>query len=236
MQQMAAEIDRDIPVVSSVWGTGWSRRVVMLVPATEPEFAAITGASGDVSDLAALSTAELPPAPEGLPAPVGNRVVINPMAFAGLSIIGRTVVVTHEITHVASRAFTGPDLPRWLIEGLADYVGFLDSGLSVPVVAQELAVRLGAGYLPSGLPDDAAFSASDPNLASVYEQAWMATRLIVAKVGQRGLIRLYRLIGTAAPAADGGQAVVAADVAAVLGESLSTFTAQWRASLVAQLG
>ena len=41
----------------------------------------------------------------------GDRVVLNPATFPELSPVGRLVVLTHEMTHVAARAGTGRTLP-----------------------------------------------------------------------------------------------------------------------------
>ena len=123
MHQVADGLHDAIPRVSAVWGPHWPRRVVAEVPATQRELGEITGDDADVAPLAALSSAEISSAP-GRPAPVGDRVSVNPRAWPSLDALGRRVVLTHELTHVASRGDTGAQTPRWLQEGFADYVGF----------------------------------------------------------------------------------------------------------------
>ncbi|WP_133306114.1 hypothetical protein [Microbispora triticiradicis] len=120
--RLAGRADR---TVTRVWGEHGG--AVILVPRTE-EQAAVLAAPAVVGGLAAVAT--------------GDRVIVQPAAFARLSAIGRQVVVTHELTHVAA---SGPRaVPMWLLEGFADYVGYLDSGLPVHVVAAELAAELAA--------------------------------------------------------------------------------------------
>jgi hypothetical protein len=237
LAQLADETARDIPRVDAVWGEGWSRRAVVFVPATQREMAAIIDTNSDLNQIAAVATAELSNGQAR--SAVGDRVIVNPANFVRLDELGRQVVMTHELTHVASRAYTGPALPVWLVEGLADYVGYLDTGLPVRVAATELAAEVQRGHVPATLPADAAFDGSDPRLAQVYEEAWLACRLIVADYGQDALVRLYRTVGVAAAPPGGNTSGPGSPLAtAMVGQlhlSLAAFTARWRSYLLSEL-
>src|SRR5207302_4810652 len=184
-----------IPRVSAVWGRAWPRRVVVLVPSSQHELAQIIDDSGDLSQIAAVASAEVQDCP-GPPNPVGYRVAINPHNWGKLSALGRRVVLTHELTHVATRAVTGSCTPTWLVEGFADYVGYLGTGVPLTVVAQELATDVRAGRVPRRLPPDTDFDGGTKRLAQAYEGSWMAAHLIVAQWGQKTLVRLYRAVGS----------------------------------------
>jgi hypothetical protein len=231
MRQLAGDLHATIPRVTSVWGPHWARRVVAQVPQTQRELGAITGDTGDLSQLAALSSAEVS-STAGHPAPVGARISVNPTTWPTLQPLGRLVVLTHELTHVASRPDTGSQTPRWLQEGFADYVGFLGTGVPPAVVAKELAAQVRAGQLPDRLPANRSFDGSSPALATSYEQGWLACRLIAARAGQAGLVRFYRLVGTSTSSSD--QAVADA-LGRVLHLSTREFIAFWRAYITAQL-
>jgi hypothetical protein len=224
MHQVADGLYDAIPRVTAVWGPDWPRRVVAEVPATQRELGAITGDSGDLAPLAALSSAEIRSA-HGRPAPVGDRVSVNPRVWPSLDALGRRVVLTHELTHVASRADTGSQTPRWLQEGFADYVGFARTGVATGVIAAELGRDVRAGRLPRRLPGDRRFAGSSPRLAQAYQQGWLACRLIAARAGQAGLVRFYRLVGTSTAAT--GPAVDHA-FRRVMHLSTRQFTALWR--------
>ena len=58
--------------------------------------------------------------------------------------------MTHEITHVATRSVTAVGTPTWLVEGIADYVGFKGTSTSVRFDASELAREVDAGRQPPG--------------------------------------------------------------------------------------
>ncbi|MCK2220708.1 basic secretory family protein [Actinomadura sp. ATCC 31491] len=186
-------------------------RPLVVVPASAAEAARLVGA-GPVAGLAALAD--------------GDRVIVVPDAFARLNPTGRDVVLTHELTHVAA----GTDrLPPWLYEGFADYVGYRDAGLPVPVAAAELAGEVRAGRLPGELPGPAAFAADgrDPaRLARAYQEAWLACRFLADRFSEGTLVRLYRA----------AQATGVERALAPLGLSVATLTARWRGYVREQLG
>src|SRR4051794_1713924 len=194
MNEVAAEVAADIPRVTAVWGPRWSQRAVVLVPSTQYELGRVVDDSGDLDHIAAVATAEVSLG-AGKPDPVGDRVGINPANWPKLSPLGRRIVLTHELTHVATRAITSAATPSWLAEGFADYVGYLDSGVPTPFVAQDLGSVVRAGNGPRGLPQDQQFNGASKKLAQAYEGAWMACRLIALKYGQHALVRFYSAVG-----------------------------------------
>ena len=231
LRTLAREADRDVLRVTRVWGTGWARRVVILVPDTQTELAQILVDGGDLGQIAAVATAELSGL-TGQVRPVGDRILINPPNFARLGPLGRQVVITHEITHVATRAATGPGAPDWLVEGFADYVGYLGTGVDARIAASELRSDLASGYRLGGLPGDVLFAGDAPRLAQSYEEAWLACRYTAARYGQEALVALYRTIG----AAGGGEGrAVASGLAQVLHTTLSAYVTGWHDYVHVQL-
>lgn len=223
------EADAAVPRVTAVWGTGWAQRVVLLAPATQDELARIVPGAGALDQIAAVATAELT-SPQGGYHPVGDRVLVNPATFGRLGPLGRRVVLTHEVTHVASRQATGPQVPTWLVEGLADYVGYRDVDVPLAVSARELQTDVRAGRLPSALPPDRAFDGSSGELAQAYEQSWLAAMLLARMYGQDGLLRLYREAGRGTRPGSFERAL-----ASQLHTSRQAFTAAWVADLRREL-
>src|SRR3954462_4846459 len=231
MRDIAAEAAAAIPRVSAVWGRAWPRRVVVLVPSSQHELAQIIDDSGDLSQIAAVARAEVQDCP-GPPNPVGYRVAINPRNWGKLSSLGRRVVLTHEMAHVATRAVTGSCTPTWLVEGFADYVGYLGTGVPTTVVAQELATDGRNGRVPKHLPMDSDFDGDNKRLAQAYEGAWMAAHMVVDRWGQRMLVRFYREVGTSKN--DPADAMAKA-VRKLLHMPYGRFVSDWRAYLRANL-
>ncbi len=228
--QVAAACEDAVPRVTAVWGTAWSQRVVLIVPSSVVELGRLVPQLGDLSQIAALATAELASPSTGYH-PVGDRVLINPAGFARLGVVGRRVVLTHEVAHVASRGLTGPAVPTWLVEGFADYLGYLGAGVPVRTAAQELGEAVRAGHLPTALPSDADFDAGNVALPQIYEQSWLAVRLLVQEFGVPGLLRLYRAAGQAPAGAPFETALRTA-----VGTTTAELTAQWRRHLRSELG
>jgi hypothetical protein len=174
-------------------GAGWRESWSCWSPA-RAELAELLDSQDDLGAIAGLAIAELGDAERG-EGPTGERILLHPEVFAGLSPTGRRLVLTHELTHVATRRATGPSVPIWLAEGYADHVGYsgLDVPLSVTAAATQADVR--AGRLPDRLPVDADFSPEHPALAQAYEQSWLAVELLAAQHGEDGLLRFYRAVG-----------------------------------------
>ena len=232
LEEVATLTAAAVPKVTRVWGP-WSGAVAVLVPASAQEMSGLLGGGTDLSQIAAVATAELRGGADGYD-PTGDRVVVNPDTFGGLGGLGRRVVLTHEVTHVATRRASGPALPSWLAEGFADFVGYRDVDVPVAVSARRLAREVRAGRLPAALPADEDFDGSNPRLSLAYEGAWLAVRTLVDQHGEDGLLRLYRSVG-------GSRAAVPAQaleqgLAEELGTTSADLTADWRSALSRQLG
>jgi hypothetical protein len=230
LPRLAAAVDAAVPVVTGVWGTGWNRQVAVLVPASDAELTALVGSGSALTDISAVAVFDAQDPAHDTRS--GQRLALNPRTLGELTPTGLRVVLQHEITHLASAAATGQAVPRWLVEGLAEYVGNLGSAQPVPNAASELRKEVAGGTVPAELPRDDEFAPGSTRLPQVYEEAWLACRLIAARAGQAGLVRIYRLVG-ASP--DVSATAVAAALRQVLHKSSAEFTAQWRSYLTGQL-
>ncbi|MGV9402979.1 hypothetical protein [Streptomyces sp. NPDC003667] len=231
LRRYARLADRAVPAVSAAWGTAWTRRLVVLVPRSLAGMAGLLGspASG-YRGIAAVTTGEAG-GPGRTPA---DRVVVNPEAYAVLGEVGKQVVLTHETTHVATRAQTTAATPLWLSEGYADWIGYLGTGRTPAEAAPELARAVRDGKAPAALPTDRdfAFSGDPTRLAQAYEGGWLACRMIAAHWGESRLGAFYRAVG-----AHGERAgALAGALHRVLGTTPEAFTARWRAYVRDQLG
>nr|WP_307071635.1 hypothetical protein [Streptomyces sp. B3I8] len=223
--------DDAVPAVSRAWGTGWAGRVVVYVPRTVKGMAGLLGSTdGDYRGIAAVTTGEA----GGSGAAPADRVIVNPDAYGVLGDFGRQVVLTHEVTHVATRAHTTAATPLWLSEGYADFVGYRESDRTAAQVAPELRDEVAAGRVPAALPADADFGfAQDAGrLARAYEGGWLACRMIAERWGEKRLRAFYRAVGAH------GKRTGAVEEALrdVLDTDPATFTKDWRASLRDRLG
>ncbi|MFD5626243.1 hypothetical protein [Streptomyces sp. NPDC127072] len=231
LRAYAALADRAAPAVSRAWGADWAGHVVVLVPRSLEAMAGLLGApASGYQGIAAVTTGE---AGAGAKAPA-DRIIVNPDAYGVLGDFGKQVVLTHETTHVATRAHTTAATPLWLSEGYADWVGYLDSGRGPAQIAPELERAVVDGDVPAALPDDADFGFAEDatRLARAYEGGWLACRMIADRWGEARLDAFYRAVG----AHDGRTGAVEGALRDVLGTTPEKFTGQWREYLRAQLG
>ncbi|MDQ0990427.1 hypothetical protein QFZ74_001655 [Streptomyces sp. V3I7] len=223
--------DRAVPAVTQTWGTSWARRVVLLVPRSLDDIAALLGSpASSYRGIAAVTTGEA----GGSGRAPADRITVNPQAYADLGDVGKQVVLTHETTHVATRADTSAATPLWLSEGYADWAGYLGTGRTPLQAAPELSRAVRQGRIPASLPEDRdfAFSGDATQLAQAYESGWLACRMIADHWGEVRLGEFYRAVG-AHPQRAGA---LEEALRTVLGTTPEKFTARWRDYLRAQLG
>ncbi len=207
LQEVGRRLEAAVPVVSGVVGDGWARAAVAFAPADDQQLEALLGGGQGVRDIAALASSV-----HGQ-----DRIIIAPDSFGRLNALGRRVVLTHELTHIAMGATRDTTTPIWLVEGLADYVGYKGTGAAVKDVVRELK---NDGRVPAALPGPADFGDGSDRLPQAYEEAWLACRMIAERYGEKALVRLYRAAG---------QQDQDAAVRTVLNRTLAQLTADWRA-------
>ncbi|MGZ4626675.1 MAG: hypothetical protein ACXV3S_10385 [Kineosporiaceae bacterium] len=194
----ASEADTATRRVDAVWGTAWPRTVVVMVPATLADMATVLDrtTSDGLSQLAAVTTGELRTVGSGDVAggrTTGDRVVLNPVTFPGLTSTGRSVVLTHEFTHVATRASARKAPPVWVDEGFADYVAYLGTPFSVREVAGDLIDSARAVAALRHLPTGDAFDPAAGPVGAAYAQAWLAMRFVADQGGTPMVVDFYRV-------------------------------------------
>ncbi|MEU6013481.1 hypothetical protein ABZ826_05265 [Streptomyces sp. NPDC047515] len=231
LRRIAGTADRAVPAVSGAWPRPWAGRVLVLVPHTVEDMAGLLGSPGaNYRGIAAVTTGRTG-GPDRAPA---DRVIVNPQAYGMLAALGQRVVLTHEITHVATRTSTSAATATWLSEGFADWVAYRAEGRTAVQAAPELAAAVRRGELPAELPtdEDFGFTGDSARLAKAYEGGWLACGLIADHWGEEKLLAFYRAVGGHA----GRDGAVEQAMQEVLATTPQDFTARWRESLRSRLG
>lgn len=208
LTRIAAEIAGAVVSVVGFWGDAWNRQIVIVAADSDAQFAAETRQTGGQwNDVAAATVVDgFDPARRIV---TGERIVFAPGANM-MSQGSLRIVLRHELFHYASRADTAADAPRWLAEGVADYVG----RPQIPVTGQ--------AALATRLPSDEDFNATGQQLSAAYDRAWLFARFVADTYGPPTLRRLYLL------ACGPGHPDAATAVSAVLGTSVPDLLSRWQ--------
>ncbi|WP_274557510.1 hypothetical protein [Streptomyces spiramyceticus] len=225
LRAIADTADRAVPAVDRAWPEGWARRLVVLVPSSVDAMGSLLGApAAAYRGIAAVTTGES----VGSGRAPADRVIVNPEAYAVLGDFGRRLVLTHESTHVATRAHTSAATPMWLSEGFADWVAYRDTGRTAAQAAPELRRAVHAGEVPAdaALPADKdfGFGGDAEGLGRAYESGWLACELIAERWGEEKLTAFYRAVG----AERQREGAVEKAMRSELGTTLEDFTVGWR--------
>jgi hypothetical protein len=192
LARIAAQMNDAAKAVTAFWGPDWPRDIVIVAAGSDAEFGSLAGGGPDI---AATTTAE--------------RIMFAPGAVT-MSDASLRIVLRHELFHFASRADTAADAPRWLTEGVADFVGRPPTPR--PPEAAELAT----------IPTDTDLNTAGPAGSAAYDRAWWFSRFVADAYGTATLRALYlRACGAGHPDA-------ATAVRDTLGADLPTVLARWR--------
>lgn len=231
-EAVAAQADRGARLVDEVWGTGWPRTVVVVVPAAPEHMVRLLGRTdaAGLDQIAAVTTGEIGLTYTGIGA---DRIIVNPSAFERLDATAAQMVMTHEITHVATRSGGGGEVPIWFSEGFADYVAFRSTGLSTWQRAGDVLNLARNGQVPARLPDRDAFDPARGDVAPAYSASYLAVQFMADTHGQDKVLTLFRTVqGTGTRDGITPSAVpVDAAMQKVLGVDLDSFEDQWRTYL-----
>ena len=194
LDRVSGAMDDAARAVTAFWGAEWPRDIVVVATASDEQFRALAGGG---SDIAAATT--------------GQRIVFAPGA-AAMSDAALRIVLRHELFHYAARADTAADAPRWLTEGVADFVARPEAPRPGPVRAAEMAK----------LPSDADLDTVGPTRTIAYDRAWWFTRFVADRYGTPTLRHLYER------ACGPGHPDVETAVRTTLGADLDEVLAEWR--------
>ena len=178
LTRIAGDIGGAVTAVEKFWGTDWDSEIVVIATGSQPQFLAQAGLdpNGHWQDIAAVSVADHVDVEHRRVS--GQRIVFAPGAVA-MSDQSLRIVLTHELFHLAARADTAPDAPRWLLEGVADFVARPPEPLP-PGAADDTA-----------LPTDADLDTAGPQRSHGYDRAWWFARFVAERYGVDALRRLY---------------------------------------------
>ncbi|NLU82889.1 hypothetical protein HCA44_08875 [Rhodococcus sp. HNM0569] len=227
VEQIARGVDDAIARVTDLWGSGWSRRAVVVVAASQAEFTSLVGSEHDGANIAAVAVAGA--VDRESRSASGQRIVFSPASRQRLDAGGRLVVLRHELMHAAARVDTVDGSPLWMLEGYAEYAAHRGDDTQARQIAPDLASRVADGMVPDRFPRDDDFSGSG---SAAYEASWSLCAFVADTWGDARLTDLYRALAGGPRSDDDVEAVVERE----LDTDVETFLGQWRDWLARELG
>lgn len=209
LRRVAANIDTAVETVQTFWGPDWPHDIAIVATGSQRQFEAEAGggSAAQWADIAAVAVADRVDPSRRVA--VGQRVVFAPGAV-NMSDSAFRIVLNHELFHYAARADTALDAPRWLTEGVADFVA-----------RPPTAIPAGTP-LPSALPFDADLDTPGPQRSLAYDRAWWFARFVADSYDTATLAAFYRA------SCGAGHVDVEAAVHDVLGTDVAGLVARWR--------
>jgi hypothetical protein len=215
LTRVAADLGPAVDAVEAFWGAEWPRDINVVATGSQRQFGAQAGGgpAAQWTDIAAIAVADRVDLARRVA--IGRRIVFAPGA-AGMSEYSLRIVLSHELFHYAARADTAVDAPRWLTEGVADYVARPNTPLPEAVPP------------PTALPSDADLAAPGPERSQAYDRAWWFARFVADTRGTATLRALYRA------ACGDGHTNLPTAVHDVLGTDMAGILADWQQWLTRQ--
>lgn len=178
LDRVRGDFDGAVAAVDRFWGDDWPRQIEVVATGSPAQFHAVgrLDPRQQWDDIAAVAVADEVDLTQRRA--VGQRIVLAPGATA-MSDESLRIVLTHELFHLATRAETALDAPRWLTEGVADFVA-----------RPRVPLPEGAATF-TALPTDAELDVAGPGRSAGYDRAWWFARFVADSFGADGLRRLY---------------------------------------------
>ncbi len=176
----------------SHWALEWDQNVPLIVPRDEEELGQLLHVTFDLTNFIAFATAT-PTGELGAYELTGSRIVLNPDRFLTRTTATRRRILAHELLHVATRPHSGPLVPAWVEEGIAQRLGEQRSTTGTDLLAA--AARRG----DVELPEDADFTAGGRDRIFLsYQLSWSFADHLADRFGEAVLAEFYRALGRGA--------------------------------------
>jgi hypothetical protein len=210
LSRIASNIGVAVDKVEAFWGADWSREISVVAAGSDDQFRAAAGGgpASQWADIAAVTVVDRIDSAHRVA--VNQRMVFAPGAVR-MSETALRIVLAHELFHYAARVDTAVDAPRWLTEGVADFVARPQTALPVD-----------ASAVAQALPSDADLDAPGPQRSLAYDRAWWFARFIADTYGTAKLRALYLA------ACGVGHADLPTAVRDVLGTDSGNLVTAWR--------
>lgn len=154
--------------------------------------------------------------------PTGPRVFVHLDHLRNYRRAPQLEIIAHELIHAVTRDESGPKVPAWVEEGLANFAG--GSG--------GRPLRIPPGTASDAFPsDDQFFAGPVGDIQTVYDKAQIAIQVLDERFGRAGLVRFYEDLGSRRVVAGTEEYHVRDAIRRSVGWSYDDWVAAWRERL-----
>ena len=214
--------ERALDRAVSYWPAPWDRRVILLVPDDQAELRRMIQATFDLEAFVAFAYSSTDES-EGIEYS-GHRIILNPPGFSGRADETVVTILAHELIHIATRNASGPFVPYFLDEGIAEYGGYAGGSIDV----SDAASRASGG----GVPNDYEFLVGNPlEIYRSYQRSHSAVAFFVERWGLRAFARFYQSLGSVKVASGTARYHMDRALKKTIGLDLTGFEREWADSI-----
>lgn len=212
--------------VDGFWRLPWKHEVLMLAPTESSQLGRMIQATFDLDSFVAFatSTADL----ERDLAFSGFRVLLKWQSLQGRAPGSVQAILAHELAHVATRPASGPFVPNFVEEGIAEVVGHGADPAALSFLESVIASDRFDGRLP---PDHEFLTGTPTAIYTSYQEAQSAIRFFVERWGPARLQRFYELAGAPRVAPGTSEYHVDNALRRTIGMGLPGFERSWADSI-----
>lgn len=202
------------------WPRPVNERYVIIVPTTTEELGKLFHATIDLEKFVAFVAAGSDQAQTWRP--TGPRMYIHLSHLRNYDEGGQLEILAHELLHAITRPISGPNIPVWIEEGLANAGGGRGARPSLA----------GEGDPPAEFPTDEQFVKGAVRQIMIrYDQAQVAIETLIDTFDQEALARFYERLGSARSVPGTEEYHVRRAVEDALDWTEAEWLAAWRARL-----
>lgn len=205
--------------VEQEWSPEWSGKVPLFAPESHEHLARILQAAYTVDNYVAFAfwtgEGESPAA----------RIILNPRAFTGVSSAQAVSVLTHELVHVATLPSSGPFMPHFVDEGVAQYLQYGGSA------GRSSGVSLGAGEELRVPADHEFFVGDQAEILRSYQKSLSVIGFLADEYGFDSVERFYKRLGRAGDGPGTTRFHLRRTLRRTFGLGLRSLERQWASSI-----
>ncbi len=192
--------DAAVSKVARMWPDGWRRKVVVVAVRDQRLIETYFRTELQTSDqVAAIAVPAFDTVPGWTPrdkpsyddkddAATRSRVILNPRYFEPGN-DDNAVLLTHEVTHVATQTRTLAGAPTWLVEGIADYTAYRTLRPFSVTLPRSLRKEVDAGSV-----DLPTYDFYQHDVPAHYLVGFLACAFVSDRYGEGTLRRYYRAL------------------------------------------